>query len=332
MYGIEQITEYSFKNPELLAKIKAEAQDLVEHLSAPEACKMAMELEQKIKELAALEVREPQVFAQYQQILIRLKFLSIAYWSEEIYFELIKNNLADILGSDIDILDRMTGKFYMVPLMVWPEYAQATIEVLRQNIQPIGSRLLAIPGEQRTHPPLIKYWLMDYDHLLGLERHENIERAKYFTDSRNFQSLSEQDKIKIQQLLEFYDGLKPLPLPEEEIPEREEGEILIAVPRQRGEEGDFGSREEEIPEYPVVENEPSTSVYQPPSAPPKQPAQVPGGLPTQQPAPQTPPPQQKDTYREQVASQDLAGPQAAQRPAPKLNGNVINLKEMGNNQ
>ena len=87
------------------------------------------------------------------------------------------------MGNNIDINERMTGKLYMVPEMVWPEYAQATIEVLRQNIQPIGSRLLAISGEQTTHPPLIKYWLMDYDRLLGRQLYAghdpdlNVEEA-----------------------------------------------------------------------------------------------------------------------------------------------------------
>lgn len=328
MAGIDELAQNNFANPQLLTNIKIEADDFIDHLLAPEAYQMAQEMENKLKELAALEISQPQIFAQYRQVLIRLKFVSLSLWDENTFLDLIKNNLADILGSDIDINERMTGKIYTIPNLAWPPVAKQVIELLRQNIQPIGSRLLAISDEQVTHPPLIKYWLMDYDRLLGLERHENIERAKYFTDSRNFQSLSEPDKIKIQQLLEFYDGLRPLPIPQEEIPQREDRDILIAVPRQRGEES-FGYREEEVSEYPAVENEPSTSTYQPPSTPQTQPAQASGGLPTQQPAPQTSAPQQKDTYREQVASQDLAGPQQPIKPVPKLNGNIINLKELG---
>jgi hypothetical protein len=205
-----------------------------------------------------------------------------------------------------------------------------------------------IPGEKVPHPPLIKYWLLDYDRSMGMERHENIQRAKYFTDSRNFLGLSEADKLKVQQLLEFYDGLKPLPLPEEEIRRPlEEGAPTIAIPRQRGEEGEFAFEREETPEFPYPDQqaEPSPSFYQPPAkpaAPPPQPSQrpsqPPGALPTGQPTPSAPPPpppsppQQKDAYREQVAPQDLAGPQAAPRPAPKLNGNVINLKDLGTGQ
>jgi len=353
MSSISELNQSSFNNPELLAKIKTEAQDLIEHISAPEASRMARELERKLNELAALQVSAPQIFVQYQMLLIRLRFLSLANWSDAVYFDLIKNHLSHILGSDINISDRMTGKLYMIPESVWPDVAEQTLEALRQNIQPVGSRQLIIAGEQNTHPPLIKYWLLDYDRHLGKQRHENIERAKYFTDSRNYLALNDLDKLKIQQLLEFYDGLRPLPLPEEELRRpREEGTPAVAIPRQRGEEGEFDFREEEEPTfpYPGQEAEPSAAAYQPPatkSAPANQssprPSAPPSGLPTNQPAspapsrPSAPPPpppppsvpQQKDTYREQVETADMAGPQAPSKPAPKLNGNVINLKDLG---
>jgi len=344
MYGIEQLTQSSFTDKQVLTQIIAQTRDLIEHMAAPEAYKMAMELEQKLKELAAMGTSEPQFFGQYRQILTGLKFLSIAHWPDEVYSDLIKNHLADILGSNINISERMTAKVYIAPEMVWPDVAEQTLDVLRQNIQPIGSSQLIIAGEKVTHPSIIKYWLLDYDRSLGMEKHENIQRAKYFTDSRNFQGLNETDKTKVQQLLEFFDALKPLPIPEETMPQRPEGVPTIAIPRQKGEEGEFSFREEETPEFPYLgqQLEPSPSSYQPPakaSIPPWQPTQQPspppGALPIGQPLPPpSPPPQQqsKDTYREQVAPQDLAGPQATQRPTPKLNGNVINLKDFGTGQ
>jgi hypothetical protein len=123
MFNIEQLTQYSFTNPQLLTTIKSEVDDFADHLMGPEAYKMAQELESKLKELASQETSQPQIFAQYRQILIRLKFISISIWDDNTFFDLIKNNLANILGSDIDINERMTGKLYTVPDLAWSQVA-----------------------------------------------------------------------------------------------------------------------------------------------------------------------------------------------------------------
>lgn len=318
MIDISKLTEKEFFAQETAEVLRQQALYLIDHLLAPEAYQIALSLEQKIDEFAAQAPFAPKIFAFYRKILIRLKFVSLMIWDNDIFFDLIKNHLADILGTEIDINERMTGKLYSVPDLAWPETAWQIIEALRQNSQSVGSQPLIIQGEPAPRPPLIKYWLLDYGRTLGSQRHENIERAQYFAKSRNYQNLNEADKIKVKQLLEFYDNLKPLPLLPEEIAAEQETEEeyrpLIALPRQKG-ESDFYKQEEE-PYYPAPQEPPPQKIYKPPT-----------------PSPASPPPlPKKDTFREQVQDEDLAGPQAARRPAPKLDGNIVNLKDFKNDQ
>ncbi len=315
---INQLTEYSFSNPELLAQIKAETEDLIDHLLAPEAWRMTLQLEQKLKELASQEVSQPQTFNQYGQILIKLKFVALFIWDNDTFFDLIRNQIVDILGSEIDINERMTGKVYIAPDLAWPGIAQQTIGALRQNSQPIGGQQLIIKGEPGPRPPLVKYWISDYERIFGIQKHSLIEQAQYFAQSQNYQNLNGPDKIKIGQLLKFLDNLKPLPLPRE-LATEEDKELLplIAQPRQKGGEEFYFEREEkEIPELQYPQPSPPTPEQKiTPSAPQASPATPPPSLPTQ-----------KDTFREPITPKDLTGPQAPQRPAPRLNGNIIDLK------
>jgi len=73
--------------------------------------------------------------------------------------------------------------------------------------------------------------------------------------------------------------------------------------------------QEEEPYYPAPrQQQPIERTYKPPAPSQSPPASLPN----------------KDTFREQVADEDLAGPQAARRPAPRLDGNVVDLKEFDN--
>lgn len=322
MATLEHLTKDSLANQNLRDKIKTEAAEFTDHLMAPEAWQMAMQLEQKLKELTPLEISHPQIFNQYGQILIKLKFVALFIWDNETFFDLIRSHIVDILGSEIDINERMTGKFYIAPDLAWPGIAQQTIGALRQNSQPIGTYQLVIKGEPNPRPPLVKYWIADYERIFGIQKHSLIEQAQYFAQSQNYQNLNGPDKIKIGQLLKFLDNLKPLPLPRE-LATEEDKELLplIAQPRQKGGEEFYFEREEkEIPELPYPPPSPPTPEQKiTPSAPQASPATPPPSLPTQ-----------KDTFREPIAPKDLAGPQAAKKPEPRINGNIIDLKNLEN--
>jgi len=171
--------------------------------------------------------------------------------------------------------------------------------------------------------PSIKNWLTDYLKYRSNfpDQEYSLIRAKYINDTPNTKGLSEREKLILAQIFRSYDEYTALPF------SQKTGQLLIdklvapvATPPKQP-PADSTPQQERFPAQPTAAPAPPIQQSSPP----------PGALPTGQPAPPSspPPPQTKDTYREQVAPQDLAGPQAAQRPAPKLNGNVINLKDFG---
>jgi len=175
--------------------------------------------------------------------------------------------------------------------------------------------------------PSVKNWLTDYLKFRNNfpDQEYSLIRAKYINDTPNTKKLSEKERLILAQIFRSYDEYTALPF------SKKTGQLLVnklevpssAPPKQSTA---FPAPQPAAQAPPRLPAQPTGAPIQQTPAPT---SQAPKQLPTQQPTPQTPPPQQKDTYREQVAPQDLAGPQAAQRPAPKLNGNIINLKELG---
>src|SRR4030042_2346191 len=144
MPHIQQLSESSINNTELLTNIRNEAKDLIDHLMAPESYMMALELEQRMIQLVNMETSQPKIFGVLTQILIRLKFVSLHLWDNETYEDLITNHLPDILGSEIDVNDCMTAKVYMIPVLAWPEIAQSTIEATQRSSRILGNQYLVI--------------------------------------------------------------------------------------------------------------------------------------------------------------------------------------------
>jgi hypothetical protein len=214
MLNFSQLTEDQLLRQETLQAIKAEAFDLLDHLMVPESKKLADEIERKIDSLPNLKARAPEIFALLQKIIIYLRINSIMAQDNITVLDLVKNNYLDAFNCGLDWNERMTGKMYSIPDLAWPDFAQQLLSAIKQNVQLLGNQLIIISGDPQPSQPAIKNWLADYDRNLGPEKIDALHREEYLAKNLNAKKLNENEKIKLRNILIFYDNLKPLPFAE----------------------------------------------------------------------------------------------------------------------
>jgi hypothetical protein len=188
--------------------------------------------------------------------------------------------------------------------------------------------------------PTIKNWLADYIKQKGSGHHDELERSDYLFKSLNATNLPPEERVKLSKMLKAYD---------------EDIEVPISLETKLIDMEELMKKD--APKTPVAPTAPTAPVTPKPVAPltpltqpatpqtqqaqptqafstpaaVQQPAQT---LPRPIPPPLPPtPPQPRysgaDSYREKVAQEDLAGPiKPIARPEPKLDGNIIDLKNI----
>jgi len=157
--------------------------------------------------------------------------------------------------------------------------------------------------------PTIKNWLSDYIKQKGTGYHDEMERSDYLFKNQNAANLPNEERTKLAKILKAYDE-------DSEMPVASDTKLILIE--------ELLKKESPLPKP----ASPPAQTSQPPKAetpaqPP--PAVYPPSPPQPRPIPRTGP----DTYREQVAQEDLAGPiKPLAKPAPRLDGNIVDLKNI----
>ncbi|KKR03558.1 MAG: Choriogenin H [Parcubacteria group bacterium GW2011_GWF2_39_13b] len=211
MLNFSQLTQDQFSRPETLQAVKAEAFDLVDHLMVPESKKLAAQLEDRLKTMPTMAASAPEIYSQYQKMVIYLRLVALMALDNNTVLELIQKNYLDSFDAGLDLNERMTGKMYSIPDLIWPEYAEQLAYALKQNIQKIGQKPIIIKGETSPQAPTIQNWLADYDRTLGPDLKNDLEQEEYLAKNPNAKLLDGNEKIKLRNVLKFYNNLKPIP-------------------------------------------------------------------------------------------------------------------------
>lgn len=153
--------------------------------------------------------------------------------------------------------------------------------------------------------PTIRHWLSDYLKQKGNERHQPIQRNDYLFNNLNAKKLSANERTLLGKILQAYDETEfNLPFSPQT--------NLISI--------------DELLRQIIGETQLSPREVQKPFVETAAPAPIIPAPTTQKPTSFTP--AGTDRYREPVSLQDFKNPQKlAPRPAPKISGNVIDLKE-----
>lgn len=204
---------------------------------------------------------------------------------------------------------------------------QENKEILNQQLTADPIKIVEFDQPVR---PTIKNWLADYIKQKGAGHHDELERSDYLFKGANALNLPAEERIKLAKILRAYDEDTEVPIESNtkliDLIEliRKETPRQIPTPRPAAPNP---PPKQQIPIPPPPVQTKDRASLQPPDesvAPQFIPAQPQSAAPTPPPHPTDP-----DTYREKVSDQDLTGPiKPIARPVPKLDGNIIDLKNL----
>lgn len=167
------------------------------------------------------------------------------------------------------------------------QLAQDSKNALNQNLT---DEPIKIAGFDRPVRPTIKNWLVDYVRIKGAGHHEYLERSDYLFNSANPKALPEKERVLVAAILRAYDDDLPLP-----IDSRSQTVLLERLEKTEN------TKSKTDPVAARQENRTDNRNQQNGS---------------------------DEKYREPISDEDLAGPvkRVAPTPAPRLDGNIIDLK------
>lgn len=284
--------------------------------------KVALELWRRLEaQIASAEIDDQTFLPEIQKYIIQLKWISCPLIKDDReFFELVKNNLLE--GLELDrlaeiVVDRLSFQFGFN----LEETLRGLLLAVRENTQPIGSNSIMVKNEIRPVRPVIRNWLIDFLRNTLSSNPTEVEEADYLFGNPNAKTLSESDRKTLGKVLAFYDLFRSMA---RELA-REAREQMLAPPPE-----EIEPRPVPPPRFYAPETRPTAPTAAPtlPAAPMPQPT-------TPQPArPMPPSPQiitpRADTYREPIVEEDLSGPQKPPaKPTPRIEGNIIDLKDFG---
>jgi hypothetical protein len=307
MPSLNDLTEKDLLLPAVFEKTKRAFLECQERALIPESHRFADLLDKKIG--ITLQTTNPELYREYQEIIICLKFISLSLLDKKTLLSLVENHALDAFKNSIDLNERMTSRMYAIPELAWEDEQQEILEALKENTQKLGSQTITLKGDTVPVNPLVNNWLADYDRTFGPEKQDNIKQQQYFTQNPNAKLLKEEDKKLLVQLIKFYDNLKPLPIATIDSYLRAAG----INPEEIG--GAQGAESKEVPVF----------------ASPTEAARMKleGQNISTQELQQA---RQGDTYREAVEEKDFTPhpPQTAPKPPSPPTAPIVNLKDLGN--
>ncbi len=193
------ITIDQLNKSETLEKVKEIAQDYIIHEAMPESWNLINKLEPQTRDLID---SSPEIYKQYQKLLVQLKFVAITFQADDQILELIRKFFLTALKEGLDIERRI--RVYLASKSVFnrDQFKRDILSSLKQNQEKIENKTI---GE----------WLLSYDKFAGARKNTAIERMKFITQDLDVKKLSEESKQLLLKILEFYDNFKitvPVPI------------------------------------------------------------------------------------------------------------------------
>ena len=195
-------------NPDTLKEIQADVAEICLYNQFPEAYQYAKLLEEYLQFNPSLNIQAPSLFAQYQALLLKLRWVGLPIFQEATMVNMFRKHFSVIYEiPDYDVWDQLIKRLVsLATLEARDALKKQILEALRENQETITQETITKDGRQIAGS--VKNWLLDSVISLGLDRIDAVRLTDYLVSSQNTKHLSKESRQKIHTLLNLVENLK----------------------------------------------------------------------------------------------------------------------------
>ncbi|OGY47842.1 MAG: hypothetical protein A3J62_00115 [Candidatus Buchananbacteria bacterium RIFCSPHIGHO2_02_FULL_38_8] len=195
-------------DPKLLIRFN----EYIDHLITFDMIREADDLRQALQiylvQDTGLVKSHPDYHQQYEKILSLAQFLVSLFLDDKQFINLVETHLADALAKEdlaVMIKDKFDGKIVTI-FEDRDNFKRELREAMLRNNQRLSNTNIKINNE--SVEPTVANWIKDYNSTVGAEIASQIDRINYLTNSANIKNLSQEEKRKVETLINLYEHLK----------------------------------------------------------------------------------------------------------------------------
>lgn len=149
-------------------------------------------------------IKQPELFDEYQELLIRSRWVALPILSEKGVVEMFEKYLIDGLTmGDLDVLEKFKAKLKNILLLENRDKLKKLVaEAIVRNEQYLSQAKIETSQEKRQ--PRVGNWVKDFTAYTSGDILDNVKETQYFTKSKNVSQLSKEEKEILKKMLEVY--------------------------------------------------------------------------------------------------------------------------------
>ncbi|MDD5731451.1 MAG: hypothetical protein PHU42_00930 [Patescibacteria group bacterium] len=207
-----KITIEQLKKPEFLESAKKRLDDILNYDSGKEARDFAYDLEKVLKENPDFEKASPDLYNQYQDLIVKLKLVGLQFLKDEEIVPVLKDHFSIMLLSfppvTNDIVDKLRAHLVGIPVYEERDTLKGEImKILVESQETITTNNLR-DENGIGQPPTIANWIKDYLRETQGPEDESLKLIMYLTNARGKMNLSDKEADALKSFLSLYEFLR----------------------------------------------------------------------------------------------------------------------------
>jgi hypothetical protein len=149
--------------------------------------------------------KNPELFKQYQSILIRARWIALPLLKESDVLEMFEKYFIEglAMAEFIDIWEKLRSRLMNILVVENRDKLKKSIrKSLERNSQNITSGKIEAGSDKRN--PTIGNWILEFTAELGDNMFDKVKESQYFINGKNSKGLSKTEKANLAVLLDIY--------------------------------------------------------------------------------------------------------------------------------
>lgn len=251
--NISKITLDDLRNPKIFGRLEELVAQIDTYNLLKEANYFLEELIRLLDRYKELAQSEPQLFKDYERLIIYLKFLTLISQPIDEIENLFKKYLLLAIREEIFLGERLRLLFLFSSDEVTGENVRRMIiKAIEANEEKIGKESLVGGVGSPSVYPYVKNWLRDYNSFFSAEKkvRGELEQATYLNHNKNVGKLNNEEKKILIGVIRLYDFLRFSPAEKREVKATGHVPIITSGPPKTEEEVKLGKLKQILSQYP----------------------------------------------------------------------------------